>query len=171
MTGIRLLSFWDMRTGISNLNRLKDFVSSSMFPLSSPGCARQSSKIWKMRGYGQFDLPQWGGCILEPQVPLSGKYRLSAQSDWCFQAKLIYTYSGLFCVVVNPYKRFPIYTNRVKEMYKVTFISTAKFVDAISNFLTLSRTIALQFFSLGKTKRRDATTPGNALHLHIMCSH
>ena len=33
---------------------------------------------------------------------------------------MIYTYSGLFCVVVNPYKRFPIYTNRVKEMYKVT---------------------------------------------------
>ena len=38
-----------------------------------------------------------------------------------YQAKLIYTYSGLFCVVVNPYKRFPIYTNRVKEMYKVTW--------------------------------------------------
>merc|ERR1719410_685919 len=26
------------------------------------------------------------------------------------QAKLIYTYSGLFCIVVNPYKRYPIYT-------------------------------------------------------------
>ena len=36
---------------------------------------------------------------------------------------MIYTYSGLFCVVVNPYKRFPIYTNRVKEMYKVTSTS------------------------------------------------
>ena len=34
-----------------------------------------------------------------------------------FQAKLIYTYSGLFCIVVNPYKRYPIYTPTVVKIY------------------------------------------------------
>ncbi|XP_040566481.1 myosin-3 [Lepeophtheirus salmonis] len=32
-------------------------------------------------------------------------------------AKMIYTYSGLFCVAVNPYQRYPIYTPTTVKLY------------------------------------------------------
>ena len=35
-----------------------------------------------------------------------------------YQADLIYTYSGLFLVTVNPYRPLPIYTNEYMKMYR-----------------------------------------------------
>jgi len=35
-----------------------------------------------------------------------------------YDADIIYTYSGLFCVVINPYKWLPIYTPEVVDFYK-----------------------------------------------------
>ncbi|ULT86007.1 hypothetical protein L3Y34_006002 [Caenorhabditis briggsae] len=34
-----------------------------------------------------------------------------------YYSMMIYTYSGLFCVVINPYKRLPIYSESVCQMY------------------------------------------------------
>ncbi len=35
-----------------------------------------------------------------------------------YSAWLIYTYSGLFCVTINPYKRLPVYTTKMVNYYR-----------------------------------------------------
>lgn len=36
----------------------------------------------------------------------------------CWGVFFFQTYSGLFCVVINPYKNLPIYSEEIVEMYK-----------------------------------------------------
>ena len=38
--------------------------------------------------------------------------------DVLLDSCVLQTYSGLFCVVVNPYKRLPIYSEKIIELYK-----------------------------------------------------
>merc|ERR1739844_405618 len=66
---------------------------------------------------GKVNPPKFEKC--EDMVNLT--YLNDASVFWNlktrYQAKLIHTYSGLFVVVVNPYKRYPIYTHRVCKIY------------------------------------------------------
>merc|ERR1712212_308534 len=66
---------------------------------------------------GQVNPPKFEKC--EDMVNLT--FLNDASVFWNlktrYQAKLIHTYSGLFVVVVNPYKRYPLYTHRVCKIY------------------------------------------------------
>merc|ERR1711988_1064568 len=66
---------------------------------------------------GRVNPPKFEKC--EDMVNLT--YLNDASVFWNlktrYQAKLIHTYSGLFVVVVNPYKRYPLYTHRVSKIY------------------------------------------------------
>merc|ERR1719331_1763408 len=74
-------------------------------------------KTFKSEQVGQVNPPKFEKC--EDMVNLT--FLNDASVFWNlkgrYQAKLIYTYSGLFCIVVNPYKRYPIYSATVVKLY------------------------------------------------------
>jgi len=74
-------------------------------------------KVFKKDQVGQVNPPKF-----DCSDDMSG---LTYLNDACvlwnsvvrYKNELIYTYSGLFCIAINPYKRFPIYTQRSMEIY------------------------------------------------------
>ena len=75
------------------------------------------SKVYKKDQVGQVNPPKF-----DCSDDMAG---LTYLNDACvlwnsvvrYKNELIYTYSGLFCIAINPYKRFPIYTQRSMEIY------------------------------------------------------
>merc|ERR1719193_395897 len=74
-------------------------------------------KTFKADLVGQVNPPKFEKCEDMANLTFLNDASVFWNLKTRYQAKLIYTYSGLFCVVVNPYKRFPIYTPTVVKMY------------------------------------------------------
>merc|ERR1712110_561789 len=74
-------------------------------------------KTFKSEEVGQVNPPKFEKCEDMANLTFLNDASVFWNLKTRYQAKLIYTYSGLFCIVVNPYKRYPIYTGTVVKMY------------------------------------------------------
>merc|ERR1712079_824159 len=74
-------------------------------------------KTFKSAEIGQVNPPKFEKCEDMANLTFLNDASVFWNLKVRFQAKMIYTYSGLFCIVVNPYKRYPIYTPTVVKMY------------------------------------------------------
>merc|ERR1712241_664984 len=74
-------------------------------------------KVFKSEEIGQVNPPKFEKCEDMANLTYLNDASVFHNLDARFKTKLIYTYSGLFCIVVNPYKRYPIYTATVVKMY------------------------------------------------------
>jgi len=74
-------------------------------------------KTYKSSEVGQVNPPKFEKCDDMVNLTYLNDASVFHNLEGRYKAKLIHTYSGLFCVVVNPYKRFPIYTQSVVKLY------------------------------------------------------
>merc|ERR1712027_209373 len=76
-----------------------------------------SSKTFKKDQVGQVNPPKFDCSEDMADLTYLGDACVLWNSVVRYKNELIYTYSGLFCIAINPYKRFPIYTLRTMELY------------------------------------------------------
>merc|ERR550532_996587 len=74
-------------------------------------------KVFKSSEVGQVNPPKFEKCEDMANLTFLNDASVFWNLKVRFQAKMIYTYSGLFCIVVNPYKRYPIYTATCVKLY------------------------------------------------------
>merc|ERR1711950_77556 len=80
-------------------------------------CGGFEKKVFKAEEVGQVNPPKFEKIEDMADLTYLNDASVFHNLDVRFKAKLIYTYSGLFCIVVNPYKRYPIYTPTCVKMY------------------------------------------------------
>ncbi|KAL1140545.1 hypothetical protein AAG570_000475 [Ranatra chinensis] len=76
------------------------------------------TKDFKKDLVGQVNPPKFEKCEDMSNLTYLNDASVLYNLKQRYYHKLIYTYSGLFCVAINPYKRFPVYTNRCAKMYR-----------------------------------------------------
>ncbi|CAL4070936.1 unnamed protein product [Meganyctiphanes norvegica] len=76
-----------------------------------------ASKDYKKAVVAQVNPPKYEKCEDMSNLTFLNDASVLYNLKTRYQAQLIYTYSGLFCIAVNPYKRFPIYTDRACAIY------------------------------------------------------
>merc|ERR1711933_303713 len=75
------------------------------------------NKVYKADTVCQVNPPKFDNSEDMADLTFLGDACVLWNSVVRYQNQLIYTYSGLFCIAINPYKRFPIYTLRTMEIY------------------------------------------------------
>merc|ERR1712130_335943 len=75
------------------------------------------NKVYKADTVCQVNPPKFDNSEDMADLTFLGDACVLWNSVVRYQNELIYTYSGLFCIAINPYKRYPIYTLRTMELY------------------------------------------------------
>ena len=99
------------REGLLESGNLEDPASKCVVGVAHEKFTHKASEV------GKVNPPKFEKC--EDMVNLT--FLNDASVFWNlksrYQARMIHTYSGLFVVVVNPYKRYPLYSHRVARIY------------------------------------------------------
>merc|ERR1719325_547716 len=77
----------------------------------------KESKVFKKAQVGQVNPPKFDCSDDMASLTYLNDACVLWNSVVRYKNELIYTYSGLFCIAINPYKRFPIYTQRAMDVY------------------------------------------------------
>jgi myosin heavy chain 6/7 len=79
--------------------------------------ANNEEKQWKKEQVGQVNPPKYEKAEDMSNLTFLNDASVLHNLKQRYYTKLIYTYSGLFCIAINPYKRYPIYTQRAMKIY------------------------------------------------------
>ena len=80
------------------------------------GASAGETKEYKQELVTQVNPPKYDCCEDMSNLTYLNDASVLFNLYMRYVEKLIYTYSGLFCIAVNPYKRFPIYTMVSKRL-------------------------------------------------------